>query len=149
FRPLDPDEMRAARAEWGHLKPFLLCVAPARPHKNLVHAVRVLGELPPEEGWRLILVGPTEADRDRLVAAADRRELRSRILVEPHVTDDRLRALYNLSDAVLVPSLLEGFGLPVLEARACGADVLVADLAWSRELARFGVRLVSGWSPST
>src|SRR5690606_16465698 len=71
-----------------------------------------------------------------------------RVVVTSHVTDVQLRALYSMASAVLVPSLLEGFGLPVLEARACGAKVLAADLAWSRELAAAGVSLVRGWDPA-
>ena len=148
FRPLGPGEIRAAHEEWGHLRPFVLCVGPAKAHKNLEHAVRVLAELPEQEDWRLVLVGPTAAERDRLVRAAGRPDVGPRVVVEAHVTDDRLRALYSMSNVVLVPSLLEGFGLPVLEARACGADVLAGDLAWSRELTASGVRLVPGWSPS-
>ena len=147
FRPLSPMEAAAADRKWGHLRPFALCVGPDKPHKNLSQAVEVLTRLPADEGWRLVLVGPSEAERDRLVAASDPADVGSRVIVTGRVTDEDLRSLYGLAAAVLVPSLLEGFGLPVLEARACGARVLMVDRPWTRELAQPGVVLMPNWSP--
>ena len=50
------------------------------------------------------------------------------------VDDGVLRALYGHCAALLAPSYLEGFGLPVVEAMACGAPVVAADLPWARQL---------------
>jgi glycosyltransferase involved in cell wall biosynthesis len=145
FRPLSAEERVAARSRWTGLEPFVLCVGPNKPHKNLEHAGAVLAHLPSNEGWRLVLVGPSEADRDRLLASSGRPELGARTVVTGRVSDEELRSLYGLAAAVLVPSRLEGFGLPVVEARACGTRVLVADLPWTREVAQEGVTLMPGW----
>jgi glycosyltransferase involved in cell wall biosynthesis len=148
FRPPTPGEAAHARGAWGLEGPFMLCVGPDKPHKNLAHAVRVLGQLPAAEGWRLVLVGPTDADCERLVARVGAAELRARVVPLAHVTDEQLRSLYATAEAVLVPSLLEGFGLPVVEARACGGTVFAGDVPWARELRASGVTLVRGWSPA-
>lgn len=147
FRPLTSTEAAAASREWGHLQPFVLCVGPNKPHKNLAQAMDVLARLPAEEEWRLVLVGPSRGDVDRLVARSGIPEVGSRVVVTGPVTDGDLRSLYGLAAAVLVPSRQEGFGLPVLEASACGARVIVRDLPWARELPRPGVTLMSSWSP--
>lgn len=149
FRPLSAEERMAARRRWGGIEPFILCVGPHKPHKNLAHAMEVLTHLPATEGWRLVLVGPSEADRNRLLASSGRRELGVRIVLTGRVSDEDLRSLYGLTRAVLVPSWLEGFGLPVIEARACGARVLAADLPWARELAHEGVTLMPEWNAKT
>ena len=144
FRPLSAEERLAERTRWGGLEPFVMCVGPHKPHKNLAHAVEVLRHLPADEGWRLVLVGPSEEDRDHLVAGDA--TLGDRIVLTGRVSDEDLRSLYGLAGTVLVPSRLEGFGLPVVEARACGARVLVSDLPWTRELARESVTLMPGWN---
>ena len=149
FRPLSREERTASGTEWGRLRPFILCVGPDKPHKNLAQAVRTLARLPDSEGWRLVLVGPSEVDRERLLADVGHPDLRSRVVVTGAVSDRDLRSLYGLATAVLVPSLLEGFGLTVLEARACGGRVLVGDLPWTRELEQPGVELMRSWSPPT
>jgi glycosyltransferase involved in cell wall biosynthesis len=148
FRAPTHEEAARARGVCGLEGPFMLCVGPDKTHKNLAHAVRVLGHLPAAEGWKLLLVGPTDADCERLVARVGAPELRAAVVSLGRVTDERLRSLYATADAVLVPSVLEGFGLPVLEARACGGKVLAADLPWARELRASGVTLIRGWSPA-
>jgi glycosyltransferase involved in cell wall biosynthesis len=54
-------------------------------------------------------------------------ELADRIIQFPHCSDEELRALYSRAQLLLAPSLYEGFGLPVLEAMACGCPVLVGN----------------------
>jgi len=128
--------------------PFVLCVAEHRPHKNLALALRAMAELPRREGWELVVVGPSERDMRALAIDIGCRDILPRVRVRPHVTDIELRDLYTSAHSVLVPSLVEGFGLPAWEARACGAHVLVLDRPWSRDLAKLGVTLIRSRDPS-
>lgn len=149
FRPLDEAEREGALGRWGTLLPFLLVVGPDRPHKNLAFAVEVLGRLlaGAEESadWkaapdlRLVRVGPAAP------GPADRRAreagLSDRLVPVGRVDDGELRELYALAEALLFPSLYEGFGLPPLEAVACGTRALAAPEAVAGGLARAaGVR---------
>ena len=127
--------------------PFVLVVAPHKPHKNVALAVQILRHLPKRDGWRLIAVGPDIEDRRAMASATEVVGLDRRIDVPGPRTDTQLRDLYREAAVVVVPSLLEGFALPALEARACGARVLAPDLPWARELLHAGVELVSGWDP--
>lgn len=101
------------------------------PHKNLAALVRAHGELAGGEGetpW-LVLVGPKDSDvfhsgSDELQRAIAESPCQERILWPGFVPDDELRALHAGSLALCLPSLCEGFGLPAVEAAACGAPVI-------------------------
>ena len=128
FRPLTPAEERGARARWGEYVPFVLLVGWDRPHKNAELALAVLGQLR-ERGHdcRLLLAGPGGRMRGPIRRQAGRLGLALWVRELGVVPPEALRELYALATAVLVPSLHEGFGLPLLEGLACGAPVLASD----------------------
>lgn len=113
---------------------YLLHVGARRPHKNVGVVVRALAELP--EPLSLVLVGsPDPRWDDEVPAAVERLGLTGRVHQLRSVTDAELGSLYAHARAVVQPSLVEGFGLPVLEAMAAGAPVVAADVPVLREVA--------------
>ena len=125
FRPLAQDGRAAAAAELGLPAGFILGVGNPKPHKNLaalVQAHRLLlarmgSSLPP-----LVLVGIKPGELGGLQSGPGLHLL-------PHLDDVGLAAAYGLATAVVIPSLYEGFGLPALEALACGAPLIASDRA--------------------
>jgi glycosyltransferase involved in cell wall biosynthesis len=116
--------------------PFLLYAAGISPHKNvetLLDAFAVLEQPPP-----LVLVGALE-DEPYLSAAASVRDRIERLppghraVLTGFVPDEALARLYSDALVVVCPSLAEGFGLPPVEAAACGAPTLLSDLPAHRE----------------
>ncbi|HVA22186.1 MAG TPA: glycosyltransferase family 1 protein [Candidatus Micrarchaeia archaeon] len=106
---------------------YLLVVGRPRPHKGYRTLVRALGALPAGQRPLLVSVGtPDPHLRDGHEAEAGR--LGVALLRASGVTDDDLLALYRGATLVAVPSLVEGFGLPLLEALAAGAPVLASDI---------------------
>ncbi|MEW5927537.1 MAG: glycosyltransferase family 1 protein [Gemmatimonadota bacterium] len=108
--------------------PYLLCVGNRKPHKNLAAAVETLallrGEAPE---LRLAVVGEVYPGWDEVLRRAGELGVRERIVEVEGASDEELRSLYAGSEALLFPSLYEGFGLPALEAMAAGAPVVASD----------------------
>jgi glycosyltransferase involved in cell wall biosynthesis len=121
FRPRPAGEVAAARARRGVPEDYLLWVGDLRhpdPHRRVPALVHAASELP------LVLVG---------AAGQWARELDGAI-VTGEVGDDELAALYTGAHALVLPSPEEGFGLPAVEALACGTPVVVADGPALREV---------------
>lgn len=111
----------------------LLCVAQKRPYKNLHALVRALPEL--DQDVVLVLPGsPTPYERE-LRELADELGVGARVRFPDWLSDEDLEGLYALSEAFVLPSLIEGFGLPVLEAMARGAPVACSDIPALAEVA--------------
>jgi glycosyltransferase involved in cell wall biosynthesis len=110
-------------ARWGLRNPFVLAVGALEPRKGLEVLIDAAARAARDGGgWRLALAGRPGhrgAQLERRAAAAGGRLLGG-------VTDSELVELYRAADVVAMPSLYEGFGLPALEAMACGAPVVVA-----------------------
>jgi glycosyltransferase involved in cell wall biosynthesis len=108
--------------------PIILSVGVRRPHKNQVRLVRAFARLAERIPHDLVLVGQRD-DRfpDEAQHAVKALELQDRVCFLEWVPEQELKALYNLADLVVLPSLIEGFGLPAIEAMACGTPVVAAN----------------------
>jgi alpha-1,3-rhamnosyl/mannosyltransferase len=130
FVPVDDVAgLRAVRARHRLPDRFVLFVGIASPRKNLDRLVRAFGALTDEErgDTHLLLAGPPGWKNEALDAAIASSPVTSRIRHLGVVPDDDLPALYSLARAVANLSAREGFGLPALEAMACGAPLVCAD----------------------
>jgi glycosyltransferase involved in cell wall biosynthesis len=126
FRPTPPSPAQRARYRLG--PSYALYVGNFQPHKNVPRLLRAWAALagPAAEAHRLVLAGgdPVRgAELARLVASL---QLGDRVVIPGVVDDADLPALYSGATLVVVPSLEEGFGLPALEAMACGAPVVAS-----------------------
>ena len=120
----DPASLRE-RLDLGEAL-VVLCVAQKRPYKNLAALVRAMPELD-VEGAVLVLPGSSTAHEGELRRLADKLGVSERIRFLDWVSDEDLEALYRTATCFILPSLVEGFGLPVLEAMARGVPVAVLD----------------------
>lgn len=104
----------------------VLCVAAKRPHKNQEVLVRALAQLP--DDLVLILAGHPEGYEDVLRGLAAQLGVRDRVRFLGYVPDAELEVLWSLADVAAVPSLAEGFGLPLLEALDRGVPVVASHI---------------------
>jgi glycosyltransferase involved in cell wall biosynthesis len=122
FQPLPVARIEATRSAYGLTSPYLLAVGSLQPRKNLHRLLRVWRQLDVRAPISLVIVGSHGPGfRDiRLDAASGNLRLLA------GVPDADLPALYAGALGFVQPSLYEGFGLPVLEAMACGAPVVMS-----------------------
>ena len=109
-------------------EPFFLVLGRHDPHKNLARLLRAFAAVPDPDGQlRLKLVGPQDGRyTPRLQALAAELGIAQRIDWIAWVSDQERLELLNRCRALVLVSLWEGFGLPALEAMACGAPVIAA-----------------------
>lgn len=148
FRPLAPDEVERALEPLRVRRPYLLFVGLLSARKNLVPLVAAFDKLARKIGnLRLVLAGGAAHGFEQVGAAVSRSPHRARIVLPGFVPDAALPALYAGAEAFVFPSRHEGFGIPMLEAMACGVPVVAADTAVAREVAGDAALLVDTDDP--
>ncbi|WP_306204209.1 glycosyltransferase family 4 protein [Actinoplanes sp. RD1] len=127
-----PDGRRRLRDEFGLEPGYVLHVGAQRPHKNVPVLVEAIAKVPET---RLVLVGSAdERFSDEVGAAITRHGVGDRVTRLSFVPEDLLGSLYAAAGMFAYPSLVEGFGLPVLEAMVADTPVLAADVPVLREV---------------
>ncbi len=123
---------------------FILFVGTVEPRKNLITLVRAFDELLRTTNLRpqLVIAGAKGWLTDELFANVDAAARGERILFTGYVSDEELRALYSSCRVCVYPSLYEGFGLPTLEAMACGAPVITSRIPVMIETVGASARLI-------
>ena len=135
FVPAPEADIQSVRNNMQLSAPYLLNVAAWDPRKNVENLVKAFIQLKAEgkiPQHKLVLAGKKEhalPELEQLISSSGQGD----ILVLGYVSDDHLPALYSGADAFVFPSIYEGFGMPVLEARACGARVVTTDISELRE----------------
>jgi glycosyltransferase involved in cell wall biosynthesis len=136
FHPQPPAQVAAVRAKYDLPERYLLSLASNKPHKNLVSLIeafsRILQISEPNlqstiYNLQLVLAGHWDPRYPEARVAAERLGLGDRVSFLPDVPDADLPALYSGAELFVFSSRYEGFGLPALEALACGAPVLCCD----------------------
>ena len=129
FRPLAFPETAGARSRLGIGDDFLLTVGTLEPRKNLSVLVSAYAEMArarPQSDTQLVIAGGRGWLSGPLFEAIAKSPVRDRIVLTDYLHDEDLQALYSSCRAFVYPSIHEGFGLPPLEAMACGAPVIAS-----------------------
>jgi len=129
FSPLAFAETADARNRLGIRDDFVLTVGTLEPRKNLAVLVNAFEEFihaRPQVTTQLVIAGGRGWLSGPLFDAIAKSSARDRILLTDYLHDEDLQALYSACRAFVYPSIHEGFGLPPLEAMACGAAVIAS-----------------------
>ena len=127
FRPLPRQEVEAFRARRGLPERIILYVGTLEPRKNLEMLIRAYARLPQRRTVKLALVGGKGWQFERIFALIEALGLEEDVLTPGYVPADELPMWYNSAEVFVYPSVYEGFGLPLLEAMACGLPVVASN----------------------
>ncbi|MEX2156138.1 MAG: glycosyltransferase family 1 protein [Gemmatimonadales bacterium] len=144
FRPLAPEDPVAAdvRRRYALPREFVLAVGTIAPRKNLPRLLEALGHVRSQAGGRggastlaLVHAGPEGWRPEEVTRAVAALGLGDAVRFLGYVPVEDLRVLYGLARVLAYPSLWEGFGMPVLEAMACGCPVVTSNVSSLPEVA--------------
>jgi glycosyltransferase involved in cell wall biosynthesis len=131
FAPLNRESARRAVAKrYGISAPFILTVGVIQPRKNLPRLLEAFARLKGilRTDHKLVIVGKSGWREDNLLDRIRALDLVGDVALTGYVPYEDLPVLYNAADIFVYPSVYEGFGLPPLEAMACGTPVITGNL---------------------
>ncbi len=144
FHPVHVEDTVETRRRLGVEDEFILFVGTLEPRKNLQTLIRAFSEIlrATTERPQLVIVGKKGWLSNDLFAGIEAYGIKDKSCLTGYLTDEELRALYSSCRVFVYPSLYEGFGLPPLEAMACGAPVVASRIASIAETTGDAARLV-------
>ena len=136
FRPVKDQATLEVVRQRHHLpQNFILSLGTLEPRKNFSGLIKAYNQAPVRETHHLVIAGGKGWLYEDIYAAAQASPIADRIHLIGFVADDDLPALYSLADIFAYPSHYEGFGIPVIEAMACGTPVVCANNSCLPEVA--------------
>jgi glycosyltransferase involved in cell wall biosynthesis len=150
FKPeKNQSTLMGAFKTYGISLPYILFVGVLDPKKNLVRLLEAFASFKAETDrpHQLVIVGRKTWYHEVLTKEVRRLRIEDQVVFTGHVPDKELACLYSGADVFVLPSCLEGFGLPVLEAMACGTPVIAADGGSLPEVVGHAGLLVSSERP--
>ncbi|MCJ7832186.1 MAG: glycosyltransferase family 4 protein, partial [Actinobacteria bacterium] len=155
YSPASDADVAAAKRDFGIDGPYQLFVGGLEPRKNLRMLLRAFSHLPADIRPTLVLAGaPVHwiPGGPEIMASAMRAlpsDVKDKVVLTGYVTEAQKVALLTGAEALVYPSVYEGFGMPVLEAMGCGTPVLTSNLSSLPEVAGEDAVLVDPYETSS
>jgi glycosyltransferase involved in cell wall biosynthesis len=124
----DQNKLNFVKTKYGISHRFILHVGSMNPRKNIPRLIEAYSKLSIQllKEYQLVLVGEKSWRSDEIFTKVERLGLKVRVILAGFVEDDDLPLLMNAASLLAFPSLYEGFGIPPLEAMACGVPVVAS-----------------------
>ncbi|MCC6490639.1 MAG: glycosyltransferase family 4 protein, partial [Candidatus Hydrogenedentes bacterium] len=142
YAPCSEEQIRAARAKYQLPQRYFLFVGTIEPRKNVARLVRAWSQVAGHVEEDLVIAGRDGWKVGPIYQEVGRSKYQDRIVFPGYIEDEHLPAVICGATALAYPSLYEGFGLPVLEAMACGVPVLTSNVSSLPEVAGEAALLV-------
>jgi glycosyltransferase involved in cell wall biosynthesis len=151
----EKEKNQQMRVKFGIDEPYILYVGQMDPFKNILRLVDAFYKIkhdPPTAAYKLVLITPTPANYwfHQIVSQKTRKlSLEQDVIFIHDLADNMLPYAYGAAELLLLPSLYEGFGLPALEAMACGTPVVVSDVCSLPEVVGDSALFVNPYSTTS
>lgn len=127
FKPAAPAEIAQVREKYGLPEQYILFVGSVEERKNLRRVLQAYGSIQHKVPHHLVIVGPKKWKYAQILDTLDALGLHDKVTFTGYADQQDLPVIYSGAALFVYPSLYEGFGLPPLEAMACGVPVLTSD----------------------
>ncbi|MCX5814648.1 MAG: glycosyltransferase family 1 protein [Proteobacteria bacterium] len=123
---------------------YILVVGNLQPRKNVLRIIRAFAAIQNQiMETKLVIVGQAKWQSSEIMEEVKRQRIENRVIFAGYATEEELVWLYNDATVFVYPSLYEGFGLPILEAMACGTPVITSNITSMPEVAGDAALLVN------
>jgi glycosyltransferase involved in cell wall biosynthesis len=150
FKPVrDPLEIARVREKYKLPERYFFFLGNTDPKKNTIGTLKAFSDFVKVTGsdHKLVMLDYDRVELDKLLAEIDDKPLIDKILLTGYVVNTDLPVIYGQCDVFLYPSLRESFGIPMLEAMACGVPVITSDTSSMPEVAGDAALLVNPFKP--
>jgi glycosyltransferase involved in cell wall biosynthesis len=144
FRPHQKEEILSVLARYQIKSPYILSVGTLEPRKNYMVLLKAFKQL--NSNFDLVIVGKKGWKSQEIFDTISELQLHNRIKILGYVDDNDMPYLYNGAEVFVFPSVYEGFGLPVLEALACGVPTISSNAS---SLPEIGGEAVKYFNPNS
>jgi glycosyltransferase involved in cell wall biosynthesis len=144
-RIADKQRLQNFKQKWQLTRPYFLFIGERRPHKNLVRQIEAFDQFLKQVGqeFEFIIIGKSYNNYFEPEAKTQELALTGRVRFLGYVDDEEIPLFYSGATAFLFASLYEGFGIPILEAMACGTPVITSNISSCQEIAGDAALLVN------
>ncbi len=132
FHPQDPAKIKKSLKKYRLDEPYIIYIGTIQPRKNLIRLFEAVSRI---DGLNLVVVGKSSGEGrqgwkyEEILDSPAKLGIKERVVFIGFVPTEDLPYLISGSEALIQPSLWEGFGIPVLEAMACGTPVIVSNVS--------------------
>lgn len=140
------DAYRTGAEHAERLYPYIVYTGSLYPHKNVTYVLDILEQM---RELHAVIVSGRSVFHTTFWSEVMKRKLEQRVHIESSMGDDAVASLYVSAVALVFPSFSEGFGLPGLEAMACGCPVLASDIPVFREVYQDAAMYIDPHDPTT
>jgi len=149
YHPVEDERtLSKVKARYETSERFIFYIGQWKPHKNLLRLIRAFQKLKIKTGapHKLVIGGREDPSCQEIPALARDLDLEEDIVFTGYIPEEDLPTLYSAAELFVLPSLYEGFGVPVLEAMACGTPVVSSNTSSLPEVAGDAAILVNPYS---
>lgn len=144
FKPSSPAEIKKMRIKFNISGKYILFVGTFNPVKNLIGLINAFAGSSTlrEKQYKLVIASRIDPRYPLPLTLIDKLDIEENVRLLDYVTKEELRPLYSGAEVLVLPSFYESFGLPILEAFACGTPVITSDITAPPEIAADAALLI-------